>query len=73
MSSLYKQSVPVFIKYLRNLSALVEKGKKFADEKGMKHEELITFRLVQDMRGYVRYHRDPCEQESLPSDPSMPS
>lgn len=53
MTSLYEQSVPVFIKYLNNLSAIVEKGRKFAEEKAMKDEELITFRLVPDMRGYV--------------------
>lgn len=51
MTSLYAQSVPVLVKYLHNLSAIVEKGRQFADEKGMKHEDLINFRLISDMRG----------------------
>jgi hypothetical protein len=51
MSSLYIQSIPVITKYLRNLSGIVDKGKAFADEKGMKHEEILEFRLIADMRG----------------------
>lgn len=51
MTSLYKQSVPPLIKYLKNLAGILEKGAKFADEKGMKHEELLDFRLAPDMRG----------------------
>lgn len=51
MSSLYTQSVPVLIKYLNNLAGIVKKGELFADEKGVKHEEVIGFRLVADMRG----------------------
>ncbi|KAJ4386141.1 hypothetical protein N0V93_009034 [Gnomoniopsis smithogilvyi] len=51
MTSLYKQSIPVLIKYLDNLSVIVGKGKSFADEKDIKHEEVIGFRLVPDMRG----------------------
>lgn len=52
MSSLYVQSIPVLTKYLRNLSHLLDKGKAFAEAKGMKHEEMLEFRLVADMRGY---------------------
>ncbi|CAN8100011.1 unnamed protein product [Discula destructiva] len=51
MTSLYKQSIPVLIKYLDNLAGIIEKGRKFADEKAIEHEKLITFRLVEDMRG----------------------
>lgn len=51
MTSLYLQSVPVTIKYLRNFSALLDKGRAFADEKGMKHEEMLKFRLISDMQG----------------------
>lgn len=50
MTSLYKQSIPVFVKYLGNLAAIVEKGRLFADEKGIPHEQIITHRLVDDMR-----------------------
>ena len=53
MASLYKQSIPVCIKYLENLSGLLEKGVKFADEKGMKYDEMLNFRLAPDMRGSV--------------------
>lgn len=51
MTSLYQQTVPPIIKYLKNLSGLLEKGVKFADEKGVKHEEMLNFRLAPDMRG----------------------
>ncbi len=51
MTSIYKQSVPGFIKYLRALSGILEKGAKFAEEKGKSQEEMLTFRLVEDMRG----------------------
>ncbi|OIW23429.1 hypothetical protein CONLIGDRAFT_664503 [Coniochaeta ligniaria NRRL 30616] len=51
MTSLYLQSVPVMTKYLRNLSALLNKGKAFADQKEMKHTEMLEFRLIADMRG----------------------
>lgn len=51
MTSLYNQSVPVLVKYLNNLAGIVKKGQVFADEKGVKHEEVIGFRLVADMRG----------------------
>lgn len=50
--TLYLQTVPVMIKYLRNLSGIVAKGEKFCDEKGISHEEMLNFRLVEDMRGY---------------------
>ena len=49
MTSLYQQTIPVSIKYLRNLSGLLNQAVKFADRKGMKHEEILTFRLIEDM------------------------
>lgn len=51
--SLYQQSVPMFIKYLKNLSALLKKGEEFADMKGMKHKDFLNSRLYPDMFGYV--------------------
>jgi hypothetical protein len=51
MTSLYHQSVPVLTKYLRNLSTIVAKGAKFAEENGKKPEEILEYRLVKDMRG----------------------
>ncbi|KAH8911646.1 hypothetical protein BR93DRAFT_973253 [Coniochaeta sp. PMI_546] len=51
MTSLYLQSIPVMTKYLRNLSALLNKGRTFADQKEIKYEEILEFRLIADMRG----------------------
>lgn len=53
MSSLYTQSVPVLIKYLKNLSGLLRKGAEFADKNGISHDELLSFRLAPDMKGYA--------------------
>ncbi|PMD54763.1 uncharacterized protein K444DRAFT_539537 [Hyaloscypha bicolor E] len=50
MSSLYDQSIPVMIKYLNNASKMLDKAATYADEKGMKHEDILTFRLRDDMR-----------------------
>lgn len=47
--SLYDASVPVFIRALGNMSAFLEKGRAFADEKGMPHSELLEARLFPDM------------------------
>ncbi|KAH8896474.1 hypothetical protein GQ53DRAFT_16237 [Thozetella sp. PMI_491] len=49
MTSLYKQSVPPLIKSLRALSGLLEKGAKFAQEKGKTEEEMLSYRLIEDM------------------------
>ncbi|KAF2147656.1 hypothetical protein K461DRAFT_298279 [Myriangium duriaei CBS 260.36] len=51
MTSLYNQTVPVLIKYLHALSGLLEKAEKFAEEKGKTHDEILNFRLIEDMRG----------------------
>ncbi|OBT72339.1 hypothetical protein VF21_09450 [Pseudogymnoascus sp. 05NY08] len=50
MASLYDQSIPVLIKFLNNLSAILDKSVAYADEKGISHEELLTTRLRDDMR-----------------------
>jgi hypothetical protein len=47
--SLYEASVPVFVRALHNLSAILEKARTFADEKGIPHGELIGARLIEDM------------------------
>ncbi len=47
--SLYEASVPVFVRALNNLSAILEKGRAFADEKGIAHSELLGARLIEDM------------------------
>lgn len=47
--SLHEISVPVFIRAFRNLSKILEKGRAFADEKGIAHSELLGARLYPDM------------------------
>lgn len=47
--SLYDVSVPVFIRTLGSMSAFLEKGRAFAEEKGMPHQELLEARLFPDM------------------------
>ncbi|KAK7427189.1 hypothetical protein QQZ08_006302 [Neonectria magnoliae] len=51
MASLYIQSVPVLVKYLKNLSGPLTKGAEFCVEKNVKPEDLISYRLIGDMRG----------------------
>ncbi|KAG8665445.1 hypothetical protein FPOAC2_10516 [Fusarium poae] len=51
MTTLYKQSIPVLVKYLKNLSFMLQKGAKFCEEKSIKHEDMLSYRLVSDMRG----------------------
>lgn len=48
---LYHQCVPVLVKYLNNLSHIVQKATAFCQDKGVKEEELLNYRLVPDMRG----------------------
>lgn len=50
MTTLYQQTVPVFTKYLHALSGLLQKGAKFCEEKNIKAEDLLTHRLIEDMR-----------------------
>jgi len=47
--SLYDISIPVFVKGLGNLGAVLEKGRAFAREKGIGDEELAAARLYPDM------------------------
>lgn len=59
MTSLYNQSIPVLTKFLRNLSFILKKAADHADAKGMKHEEILKFRLIEDMRPYVHLSCNP--------------
>lgn len=47
--SLYEISIPVFIRGLTNLQAVLEKGRAFAAQKGIAGEELVGARLYEDM------------------------
>ena len=47
--SMYDVSIPVFIRALTNLSAILEKGAAHAQAQGMDAAELIQTRLIADM------------------------
>ncbi|WP_426031814.1 DUF1993 domain-containing protein [Caulobacter sp. DWP3-1-3b2] len=48
-TSLYDLTVPVLVRALRNLSAILKKGEAFAKETGMDPKDLIEARLFPDM------------------------
>lgn len=47
--SMYDASIPVFVRSLRNLLAILEKGEAFAKEKEIDSRELVETRLIEDM------------------------
>lgn len=49
-TSLYNQTIPIFVKHLKNLSGVLTKAVQHADEKGISHEAIIQHRLFPDMR-----------------------
>jgi hypothetical protein len=49
MPALYDVSIPTFIRGLKNLSNMLEKGKAFAAEQGMDLAALLNARLIDDM------------------------
>jgi uncharacterized protein len=51
--SLYEISIPVFIRGLTNLAAILKKGEAYADEKGIPHSKLLETKLVDDMANLV--------------------
>ena len=60
-TDLYDLTVPVFIRGLRNLSAILEKGAAHAEEKGIDPLTLTQARLIGDMApltGQVQYASD---------------
>lgn len=54
MLSLYNMTVPVFVKNLKNLSALLEKAEKFAEERGFDANNFLSERLIVDQFPFVR-------------------
>ncbi|KAI6783956.1 uncharacterized protein J7T54_001832 [Emericellopsis cladophorae] len=50
-TSLYNQSVPVLIKYLRSLSGLLTKAVQHCETKGVAQEDLLASKLADDMKG----------------------
>ncbi|MGN7292059.1 DUF1993 domain-containing protein [Rhizobium sp. SAFR-030] len=51
--TLYEVSVPVFIRGLGNLSAILEKGRAFAKESGLADSDLLEARLFPDMGNLI--------------------
>jgi hypothetical protein len=47
--SLYDVSIPVFIRAFENMAKFLDKGRRFADEKGIPHSELLEARISEDM------------------------
>jgi uncharacterized protein len=47
--TMYRASIPVFIRGLDVLSSLLEKAVAFADDKGIAHADIIGARLASDM------------------------
>ena len=47
--SMYQASVPVFLRALTNLRAVLQKGEAFAKEKGFEPSVLLNSRLIADM------------------------
>ncbi len=47
--SLYDASIPMFIRYLKNMAAFLEKGRSFAEAQNMPHAALLEARLYEDM------------------------
>ncbi len=52
--SMYRASVPVFIRILNNLSAILDKAVVYADAKKIDHTTLLTARLAPDMFHFTR-------------------
>jgi uncharacterized protein len=52
--SMYQASVPVFLRALTNLRAVLQKGEAFAGEKGFAPDVLVQTRLIADMLPLVR-------------------
>ncbi|CCF36893.1 hypothetical protein CH063_01592 [Colletotrichum higginsianum] len=50
MVSLYNASIPMMIKYLGNLKVILKMAEKHCIAKNINPEEMIKFRLIEDMR-----------------------
>src|ERR1700754_4104398 len=48
-TALYDLMVPVYLRAFAAMSAFLEKGRAYADEQGIAHEELLNTRLYEDM------------------------
>ncbi|KAF9878923.1 hypothetical protein CkaCkLH20_03823 [Colletotrichum karsti] len=50
MVTLYDACIPMMIKYLGNLKHILKKAEEHCVAKGLNQEEMIKFRLIEDMR-----------------------
>ena len=51
--SLYEITVPVMIAGFDNMSKFLDRGRAYADEKGITHSKLLNARLADDMMSLV--------------------
>ena len=51
--SLYEITVPVMVTGFRNMSKFLDRGRAYADEKGIAHIKLLNARLADDMMSLV--------------------
>ena len=54
MPALYDVTIPAYIRGLKNLSAMLDKGKAFALEQGMELPQILDARLIDDMAPLTR-------------------
>lgn len=59
--SMYEASVPVFIRALTNLTAVLKKGAAYANEKGQNADNLLQQRLIFDMFPLVKQIQIACD------------
>jgi hypothetical protein len=52
-TELYDLTIPVFIRGFASMSAILEKGRAFADEQGIAHDDLLQARLIEDMHPLI--------------------
>lgn len=52
--SMYQASVPVFVRNLNNLSAILDKAVAHAEAKKIDHAALLNFRLFPDMLNFIK-------------------
>ncbi|KAI3543224.1 hypothetical protein CABS03_03212 [Colletotrichum abscissum] len=65
MVSLYNASIPMMLKYLGNLKVILTKAEQHCIAKGLNQEEMIKFRLIEDMRRRASTLPSPSPKYSL--------
>lgn len=55
MVSLYNASIPMMIKYLGNLKVILTKAEQHCTAKNLDPQEMVKFRLIEDMRRFVTH------------------